>query len=97
VKVLFQSLFHWAQEALCPVFLMLVPMALIMMGFMWSMDPNKQRNALIMGGSLVPFVLVINMVHSQSFSGDTLWLKALIPHHSIAILVSKRADLKTPR
>jgi hypothetical protein len=51
---------------------MLVPMALIMMGFMWSMDPNKQRNALIMSGSPVPFVLVINMVRSQPFSGDTL-------------------------
>ncbi|MDQ2772181.1 MAG: DUF305 domain-containing protein, partial [Bacteroidota bacterium] len=29
--------------------LMLVPMTIIMMGFMWSMYPNKQRNALIMG------------------------------------------------
>ena len=76
--------------------LMLVPMTLIMMGFMWSMYPNKRRNALIMGGSLVAFVLVTSMVRSQTFVDDTLWMKAMIPHHSIAILVSKRADLKDP-
>ena len=76
--------------------LMLVPMTLIMMGFMWSMYPDKQRNALIMGGSLVLFVVVTIMVRSQTFIGDTLWMKAMIPHHSIAIMVSKRADIKDP-
>ena len=76
--------------------LMLVPMTLIMMGFMWSMYPNKQRNALIMGGSLVAFVVVTIMVRSQTFVGDTLWMKAMIPHHSIAIMVSKRATIKDP-
>lgn len=76
--------------------LMLVPMTLIMMGFMWSMYPDKQRNALIMGGSLVMFVVVTLLVRSQTFVGDTLWMKAMIPHHSIAIMVSKRADLKDP-
>ena len=76
--------------------LMLVPMTLIMMGFMWSMYPDKQRNALIMGGSLVLFVVVTIMVRSQTFVGDTLWMKAMIPHHSIAIMVSKRADIKDP-
>jgi len=76
--------------------LMMVPMALLMMGFMWSMYPDKQRNALIMGGSLVAFVVVLIMVRSQTFVGDTLWMKAMIPHHSIAIMVSKRADIKDP-
>ena len=76
--------------------LMLVPMTLIMMGFMWSMYPNKQRNALIMGGSLVAFVVVLIMVRSQTFVGDMLWMRAMIPHHSIAIMVSKRADIKDP-
>jgi len=76
--------------------LMLVPMTLIMMGFMWNMYPNKRRNALIMGGSLVAFVLVTILVRSQTFVDDTLWMKAMIPHHSIAIMVSKRANLKDP-
>ena len=28
--------------------------------------------------------------------GDVLYMKAMIPHHSIAILTSKRADIKDP-
>ncbi|NVO86284.1 DUF305 domain-containing protein [Hymenobacter terrestris] len=76
--------------------IMLVPMTLIMLGFMWEMYPNKQRNALIMGGSLVLFALATYMVRAQTFVGDTLWMKAMIPHHSIAIMVSKRADIKDP-
>ncbi|GAB2845527.1 DUF305 domain-containing protein [Hymenobacter ruber] len=76
--------------------LMLVPMTLIMMGFMWSMYPDKRRNALIMGGSLVLFAVVTFMVRTQVFVDDQLWMKAMIPHHSIAILVSKRATIKDP-
>ena len=76
--------------------IMLVPMALIMLGFMWKMYPNKQRNTLIIGGSLVLFALATYMVRAQVFVGDTLWMKAMIPHHSIAIMVSKRADIKDP-
>ena len=76
--------------------LMLVPMTLIMMGFMWSMYPNKHHNALIMGGSLVLFVIVTILVRTQTFVDDTLWMKAMIPHHSIAIMVSKRANIKDP-
>ncbi|TDN36932.1 DUF305 domain-containing protein [Hymenobacter sp. UV11] len=76
--------------------LMLVPMTLIMMGFMWSMYPDKRRNALIMAGSLVMFGVVTFMVRTQVFVDDTLWMKAMIPHHSIAILVSKRATIKDP-
>lgn len=76
--------------------LMLVPMTLIMMGFMWNMYPNKQRNALIMGGSVVLFGLVTFMVRAQVFVDDTLWMKAMIPHHSIAIMVSKRATIQDP-
>lgn len=36
------------------------------------------------------------MVRSQTTVNDTAWMKAMIPHHSIAILASKRADLKDP-
>ncbi|SDY67632.1 DUF305 domain-containing protein [Hymenobacter psychrophilus] len=87
---------YFSMTRLYMALLMLVPMTLIMMGFMWSMYPDKRRNALIMGGSLVVFVVVTVMVRSQTFIGDTLWMKAMIPHHSIAIMVSKRADIQDP-
>ena len=36
------------------------------------------------------------MVRSQTTVSDVAWMKAMIPHHSIAILTSKRANLKDP-
>ncbi len=36
------------------------------------------------------------MVRTQTPIGDVLYMKAMIPHHSIAILSSKRTDIKDP-
>ncbi|WP_241502286.1 DUF305 domain-containing protein [Hymenobacter glacialis] len=99
--VMYLNVYEWdhvyfSMTRLYMSLIMLVPMVLIMMGFMWKMYPNKQLNTLIMGGSLVLFVVATIMVRSQTFIGDTLWMKAMIPHHSIAIMVSKRADIKDP-
>jgi len=76
--------------------LMVTPMALIMLGFMRKMYTNRQRNTLIIGGSVVLFIAALTMVRAQTFVDDTLWMKAMIPHHSIAILVSKRANIQDP-
>ncbi len=39
----------------------------------------------------------MGLVRAQSpIIGDVLWMKAMIPHHSIAILTSERADIKDP-
>lgn len=99
--VMYLNVYEWdhvyfSLTRLYMALLMLVPMTLIMMGFMWSMYPDKRRNALIMGGSLVLFAVITFMVRTQVFVDDQLWMKAMIPHHSIAILVSKRATIKDP-
>ena len=36
------------------------------------------------------------MVRSQTAVDDVAWMKAMIPHHSIAILTSDRANLTDP-
>ena len=77
-------------------FLMIAPMALIMLGFMRGMYRNKKINTSIVAASVVVFVLALVFVRSQTFVGDSAWMKAMIPHHSIAILTSKRADIKDP-
>ncbi|MBO3269209.1 MULTISPECIES: DUF305 domain-containing protein [Hymenobacter] len=76
--------------------LMVTPMALIMLGFMRHMYQNKQRNLLIVAGSVVVFVAALTMVRSQTFVDDSRWMKAMIPHHSIAILTSERANIHDP-
>lgn len=72
-------------------------MAIIMMGFMWGMHPNKRLNAgIIVAGAMV-FGVTLGLVRSQTTVQDVSWMKAMIPHHSIAILTSERAEISDPR
>ena len=71
-------------------------MAVIMLLFMWKMYENKKINVMILAASLLVFAGSLFMVRSQTTVNDTAWMKAMIPHHYIAILASKRADLKDP-
>ena len=71
-------------------------MAVIMLLFMWKMYENKKINVMILAASLLVFAGSLFMVRSQTTVNDTAWMKAMIPHHSIAIQTSKRADLKDP-
>ena len=47
-------------------------------------------------GSVVLFFGALFLVRVQEPIDDVLWMKAMIPHHSIAILTSERADIKDP-
>ena len=72
-------------------------MAVIMLSLMLKMYKNKKKNIAIYVGSLVLFVSALGLVRAQRpIIGDVLYMKAMIPHHSIAVLTSKRADLKDP-
>lgn len=77
--------------------LMGASMAGIMLGFMLSMYSNRKTNVSIFVGSIVMFALWLWLVRSQVTVGDVAWMKAMIPHHSIAILTSERANLSDPR
>ncbi|WP_452222260.1 DUF305 domain-containing protein [Lacinutrix salivirga] len=72
-------------------------MAVIMLLFMLKMYKNKKKNMAILIGSLVLFISALGLVRAQApIVGDVLWLKGMIPHHSIAILTSERADIQDP-
>lgn len=72
-------------------------MAVIMLLFMLAMYKNKKKNTAILLGSFILFCSSLFLVRTQSpIIGDVLWMKAMIPHHSIAILTSERADIKDP-
>lgn len=72
-------------------------MAIVMLLFMWPMYKNKKANAGILAGSALIFALSLYLVRSQVLIEDTGWMKAMIPHHSIAILTSERANISDPR
>lgn len=64
---------------------------------MRNMYKNKKKNIAILLGSFVLFVGALGLVRAQKpIIGDVLWMKAMIPHHSIAILTSERADIQDP-
>ena len=72
-------------------------MAVIMWFFMRHMYTDNKKNIAILLGSLVLFLGALFLVRDQkSTVDDVLWMKAMIPHHSIAILTSERADFKDP-
>jgi hypothetical protein len=71
-------------------------MAIIMLGFMWSMYPNRRINLGIIAASAVVFSGALWLVRSQETVNDVSWMKAMIPHHSIAIMTSERAHIKDP-
>jgi uncharacterized protein (DUF305 family) len=72
-------------------------MAIVMLAFMWNMYPNKKANLGILAGSAVVFGLALWLVRSQVTVDDVSYMKAMIPHHSIAILTSERAGITDPR
>ncbi|MFD1095584.1 DUF305 domain-containing protein [Salegentibacter chungangensis] len=71
-------------------------MAVIMLSLMLGMYRNKKKNLAIYLGSLLLFTSAVYLVRAQKPIGDVLYMKAMIPHHSIAIMTSKRADIKDP-
>lgn len=76
--------------------LMIAPMAISMMLFMWGMYENKKTNYIIIASALVIFVATFTMLRNQTMIADVQWMKAMIPHHSSAIMVSQKAHLKDP-
>lgn len=72
-------------------------MAIIMLGFMWSMYKNRTANVAIMAAGVAVFAGALWLVRSQETVGDVSYMKAMIPHHSIAIMTSERAHIRDPR
>ncbi len=72
-------------------------MAFIMLAFMSKMYANKKLNNAIYLGSIIIFGMTLWLVRSQATIEDVSWMKAMIPHHSIAILTSERANITDPR
>ncbi len=87
----------WSETRFYMVFYMGAAMALIMLGFMLSMYKNKTVNAGIVIVSIVVFGLALTLVRSQTTVQDQSWMRAMIPHHSIAILTSEGAEIEDVR
>lgn len=72
-------------------------MAVIMLALMLGMYQNSRTNVGIFVGSAVVFAAALWLVRSQATVDDVSYMRAMIPHHSIAILTSERAHIADPR
>lgn len=87
----------WSETRLYMALLMGSAMAVVMLGYMRGMYSNRRANLAIVAASVAVFSVALYLVRSQALVGEVSWMKAMIPHHSIAILTSERADIRDPR
>ena len=87
----------WSETRAWMALLMGATMAVIMLGYMMGMYKKKMLNLAIFGGAIIVFALALWSVRSQATVDDAEYMKAMIPHHSIAIMTSKRAQISDAR
>ena len=76
--------------------LMVAPMAVVMLLMMPMMYQDKKMNAIIMVSAVAVFGLALFGLRRQAFISEEQYMKAMIPHHSSAIMVSQHANLTDP-
>ena len=72
-------------------------MALIMLAFMWKMYSGMAVKAAVLIGALVLGIGLLTINRTQALIGDQEFMKAMIPHHSIAINNARKSDIRDPR
>lgn len=72
-------------------------MGVVMLLFMWSMYSSRPVNLAILVVSAFAFAGALALVRTQRTVDDVSYMKAMVPHHSIAILTSERAHIRDPR
>jgi uncharacterized protein (DUF305 family) len=87
----------WSETRAWMALVMGSTMAVIMLSFMLNMYKKKSINLAIFGGAVAVFALALWLVRSQTTVNDVEYMKAMIPHHSIAILTSRRAQIADHR
>lgn len=76
--------------------LMVAPMAIVMMTIMGKMYPNQKANRGIIAVAIIIFFAALTALRTQTPISDVQYMKAMIPHHSSAIMTSKHANIKDP-
>jgi uncharacterized protein (DUF305 family) len=88
---------HFSETRTFMALIMGAAMAVVMLGFMLHMFDNRRANVLLLVASAAVFAVALWLVRSQVTVGDVAYMKAMIPHHSIAVLTSERARITDPR
>ena len=88
---------RWSETRFYMALVMGGAMAVVMLSFMLGMYTDRGKNAFIFVGGMVLGAGAVWLVRSQATVDGTSYMKAMIPHHSIAILTSERAGIEDVR
>lgn len=87
----------FSQTRMWMALMMGMAMIVIMLGFMWGMYKTQATKVFVMVAAVFGFAVFLFLARSQATIDDESWMKAMIPHHSIAVLTSRRAEISDPR
>lgn len=76
--------------------MMAMPMGILMLLLMGMMYPDKSLNLRLYGLFALLFIFAFWGMRAQALVGDRQFLRAMIPHHSGAILMCNRASIRDP-
>lgn len=95
----YQILDHaWFSETrLFMTLIMGAAMMAIMLAYMLGMYKNSRANMAIFVGAGLLLLAAVWLVRSQATVSGVDYMEGMIPHHSIAILTSERAQIEDPR
>lgn len=88
---------YFSETRVFVALLMGTTMVVVMMLYMLRMYPSKAANISILLGAVFVFAGLLYLLRSQITVDDVDYMEAMIPHHSIAILTSERAEISDPR
>jgi len=88
---------RWSETRFYMTFVMVAVMAVIMLAFMLGMYRSRRGNIAIFVTAALVFGGALWLVRSQTTVEDVSYMRAMIPHHSIAILTSERAGMGDAR
>jgi hypothetical protein len=72
-------------------------MAVVMLGFMWSMYNGRAAKIAVVLGAAAFGGALLYVNRSQALIDDVRFMKSMIPHHSIAINNARKASITDPR
>jgi hypothetical protein len=88
---------RWSQSRMFMVLTMGGSMGLVMLAWMLNMYRNTTANLVVVTASIALLAVGTFLDRSQATVGDTSFMSAMIPHHSMAITRSERAGLEDVR
>lgn len=87
----------FSMNRLLAALVMACVMIVVMLGSMWPMYRGTGTKVAVLAGAALTGLALLSVNRTQALIGDTAFLRAMIPHHSIAINNASKATIRDLR